>query len=253
VSAAPAATASPAGFPNASTTGVPAGVTLTPSGSITITQDGTVIDGLEITGTVTVNANNVTIRRTLIKNTGSIPVRVNGKGLVMEDSEIDGQGGGNPAVAYSNYTLLRVNIHDVAEGPRISGGNVTIEASYIHNLLQVGSNHTDAVQSTGGSNIILRGNTIQVNNPQTGSYGNAAFQFGEEDSPIRACTVDGNLFDGGNYTINGGGGGTTGAACTFLNNQFQSDFRYGPRGNLGPNTVWDAATNVWFGTGIALG
>ncbi|WP_329677218.1 hypothetical protein [Cellulomonas sp.] len=243
---------SSAGFPDASTTGVPAGTSLTPSGSITISQDGAVIDSLQITGTVTVNANNVTIRRTLIKNTGSIPVRVNGSGLVMEDSEIDGQGGGNPAVAYSNYTLRRVNIHDVAEGPRISGGNVTIEASYIHNVLQVGTNHTDAVQSTGGSNIVLRGNTIQANNPQTGTYGNAAFQYGEENSPIRACTVEGNLFDGGNVTINGGGGGTTGAACSFSGNKFQRDFRYGPVGNLGPNTVWDKATNVWFDTGLPI-
>jgi hypothetical protein len=56
---------------------------------------------------------------------------------------------------------------------------------------------------------------------------------------------------GGNYTVNGGGGKTTGAQCTFSNNKFQRDFRYGPAGNLHSGVKW-AANNVWFDTGASI-
>lgn len=56
----------PAGAPCVATTGVPAGTTLTPSGSLTITTNGTVINGLDVTGTITVKANNVTIKNTKV-------------------------------------------------------------------------------------------------------------------------------------------------------------------------------------------
>src|SRR5690606_17108411 len=116
---------------------------------------------------------------------------------------------------------------------------------FIHHLVQVGDNHTDALQAVSGKkNIVIRGNNIQVWNPDRQMYGNAAFQFGEEDGPVRDCLVEDNYMNGGNYTINGGGGGTTGAACTFIDNRFGTDHRYGLKANLGPNVVW-AATNAY--------
>src|SRR5262249_23250151 len=66
--ATPTPTPSPSGWPDASNTGVPAGTTLTPSGSLTITQAGAVIDALDVTGSVTVDAPNVTIKRTRIRS-----------------------------------------------------------------------------------------------------------------------------------------------------------------------------------------
>src|ERR1700754_4603683 len=57
------------GYPDATNTGVPAGTSLTPSSSRTITTNGTVINGLEITGTVTVAADNVTIKNSKITAT----------------------------------------------------------------------------------------------------------------------------------------------------------------------------------------
>jgi hypothetical protein len=240
-----------AGYPDSSTTGPWPDAPLTPSGSVTITEDGAVVEGLEITGTLTIEGNGVTVRNTVVHATSGIPVKVNGDGFVMEDSEIDGQGARGPAVAYNGYALRRVEIHHIGEGPRIAGNDVAIEDSYIHAIVQVGDNHTDAVQSTGGENILLRGNRIEVYDPETGSIGNAAFQFGEEDRSLRGCLVEGNLFNGGNFTINGGGGGTDGAQCVFADNAFLRDFRYGTHGNLGPNITWDA-TNTWFDTGAAL-
>lgn len=236
-------------FPNETTTGVPPGTVLRPSESVKVTQDGTVVEGLDITGTVVVEADDVVIRNTRIRSTGAFAIRLSGgRNLLVEDSEIDGQGGGHAAVAFNGYTLRRVNIHNVTEGPRIAGGNVTIEDSYIHHLAQQGDNHTDAIQLVSGSNILIRGNTIHAYNPDTGVYGNAAFQFGEDDGAVRDCLVEGNLMNGGNYTVNGGGSGTTGAECTFRDNRFQEDMRYGVSANIGPGSVWEIS-NTWYATG----
>lgn len=239
----------PVVYPDESTTGVPEGLALEASDSLTITEDGTVVDGLEVTGTVTVQADDVVIRNTRIVNTGSYPVRLDGgKGLLIEDSEIDGQGRGYGSVVFSGYTLRRVNIHHVTEGPRIAGDDVTIEDSYVHHLVQKGDNHTDVVQVVGGTGIVVRGNNLQGHNPDSGLLGNAAFMFGEDDKEVRDCTVEGNLMNGGNYTVNGGGSGTTGAQCRFRDNQFQRDARYGSHGNLGPGVDWDDS-NTWHDTG----
>lgn len=236
-------------FPDETTTGVPAGTDLEPSGSLTITEDGAEVDGLEITGTVTVTADDVVIRRTRILNTGEFPIRVDGgSNLLVEDTEIDGQGRGSAAVAFGKYTLRRVHIHDVPEGPRIAGGRVTIEDSYVHRLVHKGDNHTDAVQVVSGRQIVVRGNALEAQDPDSGSPGNAAFMFGEDDGVVSDCEVTGNYLDGGNYTVNGGGSGTTGAACTFRDNVLGSRHRYGAVANLGPNADWDDS-NLWEETG----
>src|SRR5659263_245731 len=66
VPAVPAKPVSPAGRPGASNTGVPAGTTLTPSGELRITTANQVIDGLDITGPVTVEAPGVVIENSRI-------------------------------------------------------------------------------------------------------------------------------------------------------------------------------------------
>ncbi|SDL83304.1 hypothetical protein, partial [Tessaracoccus oleiagri] len=65
-SPAPTQTAAPTGFPNATNTGVPAGTVLRRSGSIVVTTPGTVIDGLDVDGSIDVQANNVTIRNSRV-------------------------------------------------------------------------------------------------------------------------------------------------------------------------------------------
>ncbi len=228
-------------FPSAETTGVPEGTALTSSGSITVTTDGAVIDAKLVNGSITVRADNVTIKRSRIRGSARYPVLLERgyKNLLVKDSEIFGGGAGGAAVAWSDYTLRQVHIRAVAEGPRV-GSKTRIEDSYIHGLAVCSGCHSDVLQSTGGTGIVIRGNNLQAFNRRTGKQANAAFQYGEEFSVVRDCLVEGNLVNGGNYSINGGGGGTRGAQCTFRGNHFQRDFRYKPAGNLGPATVWGA-------------
>ncbi|MDQ4034005.1 MAG: carbohydrate-binding protein, partial [Actinomycetota bacterium] len=200
-------------FPDSSTTGVPKSVELAPSGSLTVSEDGAVVESRKITGTVTVKANDVVIRKTLIESDGLYAIKImpGYRNLVVEDTEIDGGGVGSAAVCCSNYSLLRVDIHDVTEGPRL-GSNTAVEDSYIHHLHRCDSCHIDALQTTGGTDITIRRNNLQAYNPTTGYLMNAAYQFGTTQGPVTDVLVEDNFMNGGNYTVNGGGGGTSDAA-----------------------------------------
>jgi hypothetical protein len=239
---APPSSPTPGRFPDASTTGVPAGVTLRPSGSITVGQDGTVLQGLHVTGTITVAADDVTIRDTLIDNAGTYPIRItSGRNLVVEDSEIDGNGAGNVAILPGGYTLRRVDIHDVLDGPRVEGDDVLIEDSYIHHLHRVEGGHHDTIQIRHGNGIVIRRNNLQAFNPDTRDPMNASIQIGSLNGPLTGLVVDGNLMNGGNYTINAGKSSPD--PSYWRNNRFGRDFRYGVITG-GPGVVWDA-TNVY--------
>jgi hypothetical protein len=84
------------GYPDATNTGVPAGTTLTPSSSRTVTTNGTVLSGLEITGTVIVAADDVTIKNSRIRATtggsGSYAVQLNNgaDNFTIEHTEVLG-------------------------------------------------------------------------------------------------------------------------------------------------------------------
>jgi hypothetical protein len=114
------------GYPAPATTGVPAGVTLKPSGSITVTKAGTVISGLEVTGTINVVADNVTI----------------------EDTKVIQNGNCGSTTACGNYAIrtdesaTNTTIRDVETATlpgqtcqqdiRDTGGTMTIEGAYMH-------------------------------------------------------------------------------------------------------------------------
>jgi nitrous oxidase accessory protein NosD len=73
---------------------LPAGVTLTPSGDLVITQAGAVISGLDIKGTVTIEAPNVTLENCKIESGGFFLVNIKAgvTGAVVQNCEINGLG-----------------------------------------------------------------------------------------------------------------------------------------------------------------
>lgn len=235
--------------PDATSTGVPAGTSLTASGSITVTQAGAVIDAKQVTGSISIKANNVTIRRTRILATGAYPIRVESgfTGALVEDTTIDGRGVATAATMGNSLTIRRANIYGVLDGPRIGSDFIMVE-SYIHHLHRITGGHHDALQTTGASNVILRRNNLQAYNSTTGDVMNTAIQIGEEFAVVRNMVVEDNLMNGGNFTVNAGGGGTTGAQVQFRRNKFGRNFRYGPAGNIGPGIVWES-TNVYLDNG----
>ena len=81
-SVSPAPPADPSSWPDASNTGVPAGTTLTPSGSITVAVAGAVVSGLDVSGCLVIEADNVTIKDTGTATAGTLNISETGVGLV---------------------------------------------------------------------------------------------------------------------------------------------------------------------------
>ncbi|WP_165807011.1 DUF4082 domain-containing protein [Nocardioides currus] len=184
----------PSAFPDASNTGVPDGVALgTYAGPTTITAAGTVIDAQQINGSLVVRAP-VTITRSQVN--GVIVIEGSGH-LTMADSTVDGGTSENSAISQRNMTLRRVEV----KGARASVGcdlNCDVQDSWLHaQYMPAGSDwHGDGFLSNGGSNMVLRHNTLACDSKPTGAGGacSAALAAYGDFSPITNMTVDNNLF-----------------------------------------------------------
>jgi hypothetical protein len=141
------------------------------------------------------------------------------------------------AILRGEYTLRRVNIHDVRDGPRIEGNNVRIEDSYIHHLTRVPDGHHDAIQVRKGVNIDIVGNTLEAWNASTGDPMNAAIQIGSLTGTLDDMLVEANYMDGGNYTVNAQ---KSSGNVVFRSNVFGPNARYGPYSD-GPGVSFDAS------------
>ncbi|WP_165699998.1 right-handed parallel beta-helix repeat-containing protein [Ornithinimicrobium ciconiae] len=210
------------------------------------------IDGLHVKGQITIDADDVTIRNTLVQTDTSLyPIRVLGgtSGALIEDVEVDNLGGTGLGIFFSGSgTVRRADIHSAEDGIRIQSDDVTIEDSYIHDLHRQSGGHHDAIQIRSGDNITIRGNNLQAYVVPADDPMNAALQIGSllGDDTISDLVVTGNLMNGGNYTINGGGRGEVDSAH-YANNRFGRNYRFSVTGNL-HNSVWED-TNVWHDTG----
>ena len=190
------------GYPDATNTGVPEGTVLTKSGSLVVTKAGTVLDGLDISGTVYINANNVTIKRCRIRASAFaivwIPEGVTG--TVIQDSEIDGLGTGEGSNAINGMgTFVRNNIHGVENGWNglTSAQPSVFRDSYIWGLLAPGGPHYDGIQLDGGiSDVTFDHNTVINKHGQT-----SAVMIDNYFGPISNVTVRNNLLAGGGYTV----------------------------------------------------
>ena len=239
-------------FPGPTNTGVPAGTVLRASGSITTSADGQVIDAMDVQGSIRVEHNNVTIKRTRIRQSGGQAITMNPSrtNLVIEDCELDGTGNtdGASAVGDSNFTIRRCNVHHFGEGPRTNGNNL-VEDNWFHDFLNFVAQgaHQDVVQITGGSNIVLRHNTMDI----AVDGANAAVMMGTY--PGSDITVENNLLAGGGYTVYGGSSnGYTNVKI--INNRFST--RYYPRAGYHGPLVYTAGAmvsgNVYHESGLPV-
>jgi hypothetical protein len=236
------------GFPDATNTGVPPRTRLTSSGSITVTTDGAVIDAKDVHGTITVEASDVTIKRTRVTSSDYYPIHfVRGKDLTIEDVEVAGSAGCLRAVepAGEGATMTRMNIHGCEDGIQMYSGD-TITDSYIHDLAFTDGSHNDGIQQNGGSNDVVRHNTISNPHNQT-----SCVNFTTDFGGISNITITGNLLNGGNYTVysrSGGNGDPTGVRVT--DNHFGRADVYGLLSADG-SVIWSG--NVSDSTGQAVG
>ncbi|WP_146006731.1 right-handed parallel beta-helix repeat-containing protein, partial [Bradyrhizobium forestalis] len=197
-----------AGFPDANSTGLPDGVILTPSGDVTVTQPGTVIDALDVKGTISVLADNVTIQNSRITSSDwtGIWIKDGITGTVVKDSEILNVGsspdGANGIVG--SGTFLRNDIHDVENGIIVTGSSL-VQDNYIHDMnapdvrlgTSLGGPHYDGIEINGGvSDVVIRHNTVINENGFV-----SAVMINNDFGPVSNIQVDGNYLAGGGYTL----------------------------------------------------
>ena len=272
----------PSSFPNALNTGVQSGITLTPSGSIEVGTNGAVIQNLDVTGSITVAANNVTVRNCRVNCGGQL------YGVFTRDAV-------NPGETWSNLVIEHCEIHtnpdpvdrENTRCPNGIGGRGVTEVSFcnIHGMENAVSNgtayyhdnyfhdfaiwltpggggdtdHTDGVQTfgyAGTSGLRIEHNTIIGICTQGGLasdtnwiHGSSCIALSESMSDV---TIKDNLLMGGSYTIYGNSqSGGTSINTVVTGNRFS--FEHGTAGDnfgthLGFNTsssgfVWDNNRN----------
>lgn len=250
-----------AGFPNASNTGYEhTGVTLH-SCSGTISAAGT-YDSCTFSGGVTINANNVTITRSLIN--GQVKAGDGTQtGLVINDTTINCNCGSTasttpPAIAFSNFHLARDNIYNAGHGVQIND-NAVVEDSYIHDLCCDNAAHKDGVISNGGGNATINHNTVEC----MVNYCSAAIGLFGDFGPISHWNITNNLLNtAGGYCLYGGDSTSakpypTATYMVITGNHFGKK-GYAKCGQYGPVAYFDNNTgnswsgNVWDDTGAVI-
>ncbi len=215
-------------YPDASCTGVRSAAALSVvNGNVTISTANSIYADKDVRGCITVTAPGVTIRNVRVSDRCIFGIRnesTSGARLIVEDTEISCEGEFT-GISNSNFTARRVNIHDCENGLSI-GRDVTLEDSYIHDLVNEGDNHADGIQMTDGSTgVLIQHNRIYA------SSGTSAI-ISPSQSTLGTVIRD-NLFAGGAYTLycrQDGPGGQR-----IINNHFSTLF-YPKVGAFGPWT-----------------
>lgn len=227
-------------WPDATNTGVSAGVTLTPYyGDLVIDTAGAVISGLDIHGSVFINAPNVTLENCKVTTDAFYAVRVatGVTGAVIQHNEINGVGSGNDGDygIMGQGKFIANNIYNVENGIGVDGGDTLIQGNYIHDLIASGSPHYDGISIDGkNSNITISHNTVINDHTQT-----SAIMIDNYFGPVSNVVVDDNLLSGGGYNIYSSaqfnGGSVTGVSIT--NNHMGGGY-WGPTAFTGNSPVY---------------
>jgi hypothetical protein len=191
---------------------------------------------------------NLVIRRSTV--IGFVKTNSARASVRIEDSEVDGRDDQSEAIGMSNVTVLRSNVHGNQHGVHCEI-NCTVIDSWLHDQYdgKAAGWHQNAFITNGGSDQLLRHNTVQCRGGCTADVGLIP------DDDISRVTVDRNLFeaspDSAYCAYGGGNSGNkpgTASAIVYTDNVFQR----GPTGKCatyGPVTYFDAgaAGNRWSG------
>lgn len=255
--------AAPAPFPDASTTGVPAGVVLeTYDGPCTITVPTVIsdVDATETCPAITIQAPNVAIERSRLPRVDATAAEVDMSYSVrVTDSEVlAGQWVGGALWGY-NITAIRV---DVTGGQHSFHCNdhCVVEDSWLHDQHNPDgeASHNNAFISNGGTDMLLRHNTLHCTAVlnSTGGGCTADFSLFGDFQPISHVTVKDNLFKANDSSASycAFGGHAPGKSypvathVVFTDNVFERGVN-GRCGVYGPVTSFqpDAEGNAWTG------
>jgi len=198
-----------------------------------VAANGNVLENFDISGSLLIEADNVTVRCGRVDGNWEYSIDVRAKGIVFEWLDAN-QNGSGKTILGGNYTAYRCNISGGEDGIHINTGAVTITECYIHDQNFVGDAHPDAIQATSAGTVqnvtVIRSKLISFYKAP-----NAALQINVANS----WSITNSYLWGGVYTILG----DPGNPGVVTNNYFGWDSsQYGAIG--GVNTT--RSGNVWW-------
>ena len=216
---------------------------LTPyTGPRTIRQDGAVYENFEwIGGSITIEADNVTIRNCLIdaQDGGSYGLQIHrSNGTVIEDCEFVRQTSAAIYDTAGTTRITRAHIHEQrSDGLKLSGRETIVEHSLITKIgRNLGTGHHDGIQARNCRDCVIRSNTIGPPHCEGPPYNwSVGILYENATTPL---LVEGNWLDG-NWAVNG----SDHAPTRLKDNKFGTYFNQTIWGggiieNLGGN-VWE--------------
>jgi hypothetical protein len=215
------------------------------TGPMTISTPGAVVQNVDVSGTITVTAGNVTIRNFRAQSI----LQSSASGMLLEDGEIyGGPSFTGDGLEWNAYTMRRVNVHNTFDGLK-GHGNVLIENSWIHDMNEFrgaqygagGYSHNDGLQVSAGSNITVRNSRFE----RTGL--NSAIFIDADQGPIDNVLIENDYLSGGGFTfysIQSRSAPQFGVPTnvTVRNNTFGSDHLF-DYATVGGNVVWSGNVN----------
>lgn len=227
--------------PGPANTGVPAGTTLTDyTGPTVITTPGTVIDSVRLAGTLTISADNVTVRRSDIEH---VLVRL-ASHVVVEDVTSHGI-----AVSGSTFvSVLRSNIccgNDSMDVTSDTGRaqDILIQDNYVHDPSPSPMAHYDGIQVRGVDRLVIRHNNFDLGAWQS-TY-NSSIYLENANGGDNDVVVDSNWLNGGGFALF-----VSAVNLRVDNNRWGRAYHWGACRNNGP--LFEKSGNVWDDTGAAF-
>ena len=243
------------------------------NGDTTITAAGATVQNLDLRGTLTIQANNVTVRncRVWIGAFWGIVVTSGYSGILIEDCEIgkdyvnSSKGILIGAADSTEVTIQRCYIHHVGDG--IFGGTVgdatpkcklTVQDCYITDIRETdGDDNVETIDDHKGDGMeflgqltetVIKHNHIEVPTDQT-----SCLLFDAHWGNMQDVTIENNLLNGAGYTVYTRiTEGYTFEGLTIIDNHFGRDYNFGIHSNNVDSSDLTAYGNVWDDTGEAV-
>jgi hypothetical protein len=203
------------GFPSAGSAGVPEGTSLTPSGSIEVNEPGAVVKDLDVSGTIEILADDVTIEDTRVtqdttcgRHAGpcgnfAIGVEAGLKGITIRNVETRSAPGKTCEQDIRNngsQVVIDGAYMHACDGNLFTVGPTVLKNSYGITKLELEDDHIE--------NVYFEGTTFKaIHNTLLNPIGQTAVIFGTAEGGGDAVnctnrlTVLGNLLAGGGYTL----------------------------------------------------
>lgn len=259
------------GFPDSDNTGVTPGTVFGTSGSIDASTAGQVISGKDVTGTINVVADNVTIRDTRVtQNTtcgtrttcGNYAIRIDGgvTGTRIEHVETRTAAGRTCEHDIRNTggsTLIAGSYLHACDSNVYAAGPTTLEDSYGIGKIDISEDHVENVYFDDTTFTAVHDTLLNPVGQTAVIFGNVGGGFGG------ACKnhlrLTNNLLAGGGYTIYSCGNGSSGGSSvvSITGNRFarKPDAYYEKSGSYGleyPHFSETWSGNVWDDNGATI-